>query len=143
MLSGPVDDNYMFKYCNMVPHLFDFRHAHFEVFFVTGLMRSKHQKMQRMAHQSYFSFMEATLARSPICLGILARTGSLLVLLKITSFKYGRWRRTSTMMRMICLVTNHKKHLSLQILNLKALIYGRIKRCMMLTKTRSGFFIVC
>lgn len=71
------------------------------MFVLTELIRSKHQRTRRTALLSSCSFMEATQAKSLTSPGTRVRTGCLLALLKITSFRYGRWRRTSTMMRMI------------------------------------------
>lgn len=74
-------------------------------------MKSRHPRMQKMAHQSYYSFMGDIQAKSQISLGILVKIGLLLVWRKITSFRSGRWQRTYTMMKMIYhRVRNQKLH---------------------------------
>lgn len=84
---------------------------------LTGSTRNKHQRMLRMARQSCCSSTVATPARSLISHGIPVKIGWLQALQKTTSSKFGRWQKTYTMTKMICLEMNLPE-LSCRICNL-------------------------
>lgn len=70
--------------------------------YVTELTKSRHQRMLKMVHRSCFLFMVVTPVKYLIFRGTHVKIGLLLVLLKITYSKSGRWPRTFTMTKMIC-----------------------------------------
>lgn len=65
------------------------------------LTTSRQLRMPKMVPRNCFSFMVVTQAKYPISRGTHVKIGLLLVLLKITFFRSGRWQRTSTMMKTI------------------------------------------
>lgn len=72
---------------------------------VIGLTKNKRQRMRRMGRQSCYSFTVVIQARYPTFHGTRVRIGLLLVWPKITYYKFGRWQRTSTTTKTICLET--------------------------------------
>merc|ERR1719266_438889 len=77
------------------------------------LVRSRLLRMLRMAHLSFFSFMEATLLKFLISLGILLIHGLFAVLAKTTLCKFGKWLKIfTTTMKEILLQLKWKSELS-------------------------------
>lgn len=86
-------------------------------FDLAELVKSKHQRMLRMARQNCSSYTVVTPEKFPIFHGTRLTDGWLLVLLKTIFFKYGRWESTSTMMM------NSKNKNPAKLLNLTTVIY--------------------
>lgn len=105
-----------FNYCNFIS-LTNLRDASihtwcvscFFFYCVTGLTKNKPQKMQRTGLQSCYSFTVVIQARYRTFHGTRVRIGLLLVWLRITYYKFGRWQRTSTTMKMIYLETTPRR----------------------------------